>query len=86
MNRVVPGDEVMGVARALAARVLTSAPLSVGALKPLAAAVEVLTPAEAARAQRAGELGWYARVGASEDAREGPAAFAEKRAPVWKAN
>lgn len=84
VNRVVPGDQVMDVARALAAEVLRSAPLPVRALKPLVTAVEVLTPAEAARAQRAGELGWYTRVGASEDACEGPAAFAEKRAPVWK--
>ncbi len=82
-NRVVPADQVMDVAHALAAQLLRSAPLSVRALKPLAAAVEVLTPAQATRAQHAGELGWYTRVGASRDAGEGPAAFAEKRAPVW---
>lgn len=82
-NRVVPGDQVMDTARSLAAEVLKSAPLPVRALKPLAAAVEALTPAQATRAQHAGELGWYLRVGASQDALEGPAAFAEKRAPVW---
>jgi crotonobetainyl-CoA hydratase len=35
-------------------------------------------------AQRDAKLPAYERLLASEDAKEGPRAFAEKRAPVWK--
>ena len=40
--------------------------------------------AECYRRQEAGELPAYARMAVSEDAEEGPRAFAEKRDPVWR--
>jgi len=84
VNAVVPRAEVLAAALQLAARITVNAPLSVQASKRIARGMlDGGVPAE--------EPGWEAtrREGAvlmrSEDAREGPRAFAEKRAPVWKA-
>ena len=68
----------------LAGRIAANAPLSVQASKRIALGVS-----EGKRA--ADEPFWQATntemklIMRSEDAREGPRAFAEKRAPVWKA-
>jgi enoyl-CoA hydratase len=74
-----PGQALAG-ARALAARVTANGPLAVAATK------EIITKA----ADWTFEEGWDAQqpilgpVFASQDAREGARAFAEKRAPQWK--
>ncbi|MCL5777233.1 enoyl-CoA hydratase-related protein [Limibaculum sp. FT325] len=83
INEVVPGERLMDAARALADRVAASAPLSLMATKEVVAATEGLGVEEAYRVMRGG-LPIYSRVYASEDAAEGMAAFAERRAPVWK--
>jgi crotonobetainyl-CoA hydratase len=84
INQVVPDGTVLEAALALAERVTVNAPLSVQASKRIAyGADDGVIPDEApgwARTQR--EFGVVMR---SEDAKEGPLAFAEKRPPVWKA-
>jgi enoyl-CoA hydratase/carnithine racemase len=79
VNRVVPADRLLDEALALAGRIAENAPLAVRASKRVM--------------KQAGEVpdaqGWEinnAAVGevfSSADAMEGPAAFAEKRAPNW---
>jgi crotonobetainyl-CoA hydratase len=84
VSDVVPGPELMDAARALAERIGQSAPLSVAAMKEMVTEVSALPVAEADRLAKAGGLPAQARAGASEDAKEGPRAFNEKRPPVWQ--
>jgi crotonobetainyl-CoA hydratase len=84
VNKVVPADHLLDEAFALAERIAANAPLSVQASKRIALQIS--------DHQRAAEDSFWAHNAAemralmqSEDAREGPRAFAEKRAPVWKA-
>jgi enoyl-CoA hydratase len=73
-------DAVRERALALARRIRDNAPLSVAAGKEaILRAMDLGCRAGFAEAKRI-----YARVYASEDAQEGPRAFSEKRAPVWK--
>jgi enoyl-CoA hydratase/carnithine racemase len=80
VNEVVPGPDVLDRAVALAERVTRNGPLAVQAAKRLvrAAAVE---PADAVWALQE-EM--RPAVFDSSDAREGAAAFIEKRDPVWR--
>jgi len=83
INQVVEGS-VLDAALALAERITVNAPLSVQASKRIAYGADDGVIAEE-------ELGWERTTREmrtllkSEDAREGPLAFAEKRQPVWKA-
>ncbi len=80
VNAVVPADQVMTVALALAARVSANAPLAVQASRT------VLTKAfEADQAELYRLSGRaIASLVETEDYAEGPRAFIEKRPPVWK--
>lgn len=81
VNEIVPRGEVLAGARAWAEQILECAPLSVRATKQSAYAGLDQPSLEAACSAR------YDQVVAmlkSEDFREGPRAFAEKRDPVWK--
>ncbi|VBA60856.1 crotonase/enoyl-CoA hydratase family protein [Mycobacterium attenuatum] len=84
INEVVTQGSVLDSALGLAARVTGNAPLSVQASKRIAYGVDGGVIAEE-------EVGWERTMREmkslirSEDAREGPVAFAEKREPVWKA-
>ena len=80
LNRVVPQGQVLPAARDLARRIGANAPLAVRETLALARAVFAL-PEEHLQARS--DAAW-ARVAASEDAREGPRAFAEKRPAVWQ--
>lgn len=84
VNRVVPAAGLMDAARDLAAKVLAAAPLSAAAIKAVVTATGHLPVEHAYAAMRAHAIPEYDRVLASEDALEGPRAFAEKRPPVWK--
>ncbi len=84
INRVAPGAEVMDRAREMADVITANAPLSISALKEMARQTEHLSLSHTLALQRAGGLAWYGRVQDSEDAKQGPRAFAEKRAPVWR--
>jgi len=80
VNEVVPADELMPSARRGADAILECAPLSVRASKQ--AALEGLGLPLADAMNRRYE--YMLRQGGSQDSREGPLAFAEKRKPVWR--
>jgi crotonobetainyl-CoA hydratase len=84
INQVVPDGTVLEAALALAERVTVNAPLSVQASKRIAYGADdgVIPDEEPGWARTQREFGVVLR---SEDAKEGPLAFAEKRQPVWKA-
>ncbi len=84
INRVASAPELMDRAREMADAITVNAPLSISALKVMAEKTEHLSLADTLALQRTGGLAWYDRVQDSEDAKEGPRAFAEKRAPVWR--
>jgi enoyl-CoA hydratase/carnithine racemase len=80
VNQVVPPAELRAAAQRLAERIAANAPLSVRAAKKTVALAAEL-PLGAAF-DRAEEL--WAPVYRSADAQEGPAAFRDKRTPVWQ--
>jgi enoyl-CoA hydratase/carnithine racemase len=80
VNEVVPGAELRERTQALAERIAANAPLSVRAAKRTAYLSADHSRAEAY--DRAEEI--WAPVYRSADAQEGPAAFRDKRAPVWQ--
>ncbi|EHA2124974.1 crotonobetaine/carnitine-CoA ligase [Salmonella enterica] len=84
VNRVVSQSELMESARELAQQLVNSAPLAIAALKEIYRATSEMPVEEGYRYIRSGVLKHYPSVLHSEDALEGPQAFAEKRDPVWK--
>jgi enoyl-CoA hydratase/carnithine racemase len=80
VNRVVPGDQVLEVAIALAERIAKNAPLAVRTSKAVMRRSRQVFDDEA----------WvvsdeaFATIGRSADALEGAVAFAEKREPNWQ--
>jgi len=79
VNRVVADGEALSTALDLAAAISRNGPLAVAATKAIARSGQDWTVAEGWRRQQT-----IARpVFSSADAREGAAAFAEKRDPVW---
>jgi enoyl-CoA hydratase/carnithine racemase len=77
---VVPHDELMEEARALAGRLLAGAPLAQRAIKEVAMRSQHLPALEAIR------FGETMRkvAGATDDAREGMSAAADRRTPIWR--
>jgi crotonobetainyl-CoA hydratase len=84
VNAVVPADRLLDEARAMARTIVDGAPLSVRAIKELVRGLEGLSVEQAFAAVKDGRFPTYRAMLASEDHREGPRAFAEKRKPVWK--
>jgi enoyl-CoA hydratase/carnithine racemase len=80
VNEVVPASDLRAAAQAMAERIAANAPLSVLAAKRTVALVAEL-PLSAAR--RAADEIWEP-VYLSADAQEGPAAFSQRRPPVWQ--
>jgi len=80
INRKVPLNQVDKTALALATTITENAPCSV--IESLA--VARLAPEMSDAALRELSDSSFARISATEDSREGPRAFVEKRAPVWK--
>ncbi len=79
LNEIVPEEELMTAALGWAHRILANAPLAVQATKESVLRGLALELDEAYKVEQ--EIS--TRVFSSEDAREGPRAFAEKRSPVW---
>ncbi|GGC57699.1 enoyl-CoA hydratase-related protein [Chelatococcus reniformis] len=80
VNRVVPHEKLKEEAIALAAAICTNAPVAVRESLKVARRAFDLSDAELRRvSDEASE-----RNARTEDFREGPLAFVEKRAPVWK--
>jgi crotonobetainyl-CoA hydratase len=84
VNRVVPAGELRSTALDLAADIRAGAPLAVAAIKEIVRRTEQLDLAAGFALLRGGDLGRYRAMLTSEDAAEGPRAFAEKRPPVWR--
>ena len=84
VNEVVPDGTCPEAALALAERITVNAPLSVQASKRVAYGVDdgVITEEEPKWTRMFDEVKALFR---SEDAREGPLPFAQKRRPAWKA-
>ena len=81
LNKVVPPERLMDEASELAQTILKNAPLSLRSFKELVNRARELPESKAALLTQEA----YDRLLRSNDAKEGPRAFAEKRAPAWKA-
>ncbi|MEE3849048.1 enoyl-CoA hydratase-related protein [Gordonia sp. LSe1-13] len=80
VNRLAAPEALMDTAFGLAHEVLAGAPLSVRAARDtVMLATEMGRSAALQAARAAAELCYH-----SDDAQEGPAAFAEKRTPIWQ--
>ena len=77
VNRVVLDHELFDTALQWARKLAGQAPLAVGAIKEVSAGADL---DEGIQAEKAA----FARVFASEDAREGIGAFLGKRQPAWR--
>jgi enoyl-CoA hydratase len=80
VNRLAEPGGALDAARKLAAEIVANGPLATAGSKRILAAAVDWTEAEAW--ERQGEIA--GPILASEDAREGATAFAEKRPPVWR--
>jgi enoyl-CoA hydratase/carnithine racemase len=80
INEVVPATDLIATAERWAAEIMECAPLSIRATKE-AALSGLDLPLERALAERYPAL---QKLLASEDIKEGPRAFAEKRKPQWR--
>lgn len=80
VSRLVPAAELLPTARQIAGRIAGHAPLAVRAVKEVAYAALDETLAQSLRF--GGSLRWI--IGQTEDAREGPRAFAERREPRYQ--
>jgi enoyl-CoA hydratase/carnithine racemase len=80
VNRLVAAERLLETALGIARAIVANAPISVLESLKLARQVGDLPDAELRHVS--GER--MAVVMASEDAKEGPRAFAEKRAPIWQ--
>jgi crotonobetainyl-CoA hydratase len=79
---VVKPAELMPTVRAIAEELTGWAPLALRSLKTVVNAIEGLPMPEAFARMRG--IPVYQQMMQSEDAKEGPLAFSEKRAPQWK--
>lgn len=83
VNQVVAPAQLMDSAQALAQQVVQAAPLAIAALMQVLRETETQSVPVAYQTLRSGRLPHYQAMLASDDAREGPLAFVERRPPVW---
>ncbi len=80
INRVVPAESLLDEAKAVAAKIAANAPLAVQAAKELAVRAREMPLGTGLRMEQLVNR----MLQFTEDASEGPAAFAEKRSPNFK--
>ena len=80
VNRVVPHENLLEEAKALAQRILSKSPVAVGLAKACLRAAQEMSLS----AGLSYETAAFGVVGATQDKVEGMTAFIEKRKPVWK--
>jgi enoyl-CoA hydratase/carnithine racemase len=80
VNEVVPGDQVLAKARELALEIIACAPLAIEASKAVALSSLSNSLERSILDQHPAAM----RMLLSEDAKEGPRAFSEKRPPRWQ--
>jgi len=84
INRVVPADQLMSTAREWADTIAAGAPMAVEAIKEILRETEALSVQDSFSFLREAKLKNFPKVLTSEDAKEGVAAFAEKRKAHFK--
>lgn len=84
VNRVVTPEALLDSAVELAETVARAAPLAIAAARDILRATEGLEVEEGYKLMRSGAIPSYSAMLTSEDALEGPRAFAEGRPPAWK--
>ena len=84
VNEVVAADALMGRAREIADALADGPPLVFAAIKDITRATANMTIPEIYGWVKSGDCTSYTAMLNSEDAQEGPKAFAENRDPVWK--
>jgi enoyl-CoA hydratase/carnithine racemase len=81
VNHVVAADELMSKCEQIAAEIVKSAPLAVQKMKSVVMQGLDMPLSEAVKLEHE----YFEWLMQTEDAKEGTRAFAEKRAPNWKA-
>lgn len=84
IKKVTSQSELLPEAYKIAEQLIEAAPLAIAAIKEVMNHTEHLSVKEGFELMRSGKLKTYNNMLQSEDALEGPRAFAQKRAPVWK--
>lgn len=84
VNRIVPAEDLMAEARALAQQLADGPPLVFAAIKEIVREAEDLKFQDAMNKITKSQFETVERLYRSEDQLEGARAFAEKRDPVWK--
>ncbi len=84
VNRVVEPEALLDSALELAGTIARSAPLAIAAARDILRATEGLEVEQGYKLMRSGAIPSYRAMLDSDDALEGPRAFAEGRAPEWQ--
>ncbi|WP_445944189.1 enoyl-CoA hydratase-related protein, partial [Roseicyclus sp.] len=84
INRVLPADELMEAARAMADELAAGPPLVFAAIKEIVREAEAMRFQDAMNKVTKSQFETVERLYRSEDQKEGARAFAEKRDPIWK--
>ena len=84
VNKSCPQDDLINQALEWGNQISKSAPLSLAAIKSVIRSTEMMDLKDAYDLMRSGKIEAYHKMLNSEDAKEGPLAFSEKRFPKWK--